>query len=255
MSDCKDDARKYMPVHFLAALEYGAEIIRKREWAGLLCLALLAGACNATPDAVPVYREPLHRLVLKRPEARVLDVRLEPNDTSLFHVHAHDIFFAVIDGSRIWSESGTGGVGHVTWSAGYLSDNIQYSFGSKVHRVGNDGDQTFRLIAVENLTEPTCLDSTEMGRVDLLGEPAVEDVRFRAYRILLEPGDRVAPHVHLYPVLLLQSETGQVVVTSEASDSSFGLGKGEWHWEETGIRHHYENRGDSAVTVIEIEVR
>jgi len=229
--------------------------MRNSGWTSLLCLVLLIGACNGSPDAVPVFEEPLHRLVLERPEARVLDVQMEPDDTSLFHIHAHDIFFAVVDGSRVWSESSTGGVAHVTWNAGYLVDNIQYSFGSKVHRVGNDGDRPFRLIAIENLGDPTCLDSLEMGRVGLLGEPAVEDVRFRAYQNALEPGDSVASHVHIYPLLILQSTVGQILVTSGGLDAPLSLGKGEWHWVDSGISHRYINGSDSSVTIVEIEIR
>jgi len=215
----------------------------------------LIGACDNTPDAVPVFQEPLHRLVHERPEARLLDVRIMPDDTSLFHIHAHDIFFAVVDGSKVWAESSTGGVGHVTWNAGYLGDNIRYSFGSKVHRVGNDGDRTFRLFAIENLGDPTCLDSLEMGRVGLLGDPAVEDVRFRAYQLVLEPGDSVTSHVHVYPLLILQSTVGQVVVTSGGLDAPLILSKGEWYWEESGVIHRYINESDSSVTIVEIEVR
>ena len=233
----------------------GIPVVLGSRWAGILCLALLVGACDNTPDPVPVFEEPFHRLVLERPEARLLDVQIMPDDTSLFHIHAHDIFFAVVDGSRVWAESSTGGVGHVTWNAGYLGDNIEYSFGSKVHRVGNDGDQIFRLFAIENLGDPTCLDSLEMGRVDLLGDPAVEDVRFRAYRHVLEPGDNVASHVHVYPLLILQSTVGQVVVTSGGLENPLNLSKGEWYWEEPGISHHYINGSDSSVTIVEIEVR
>lgn len=233
----------------------GIPVVLGTRWAGILCSALLICACDNTPDAVPVFEEPLHRLVLERPEARLLDVQIMPGDTSLFHIHAHDIFFAVVDGSRVWAESSTGGVGHVTWNTGYLSDNIEYSFGSKVHRVGNDGDRTFRLFAIENLGDPTCLDSLEMGRVGLLGNPAVEDVRFRAYQHVLEPGDSVTSHVHVYPLLILQSTVGQVVVTSGGLDSPLTLNKGEWYWEDTGIRHRYINVSDSSVTIVEIEVR
>jgi len=37
---------------------------------------------------VPVYEEPLHKVVLKNEYIRLIDVHLPPGDTTQFHIHA-----------------------------------------------------------------------------------------------------------------------------------------------------------------------
>jgi len=49
--------------------------------------------------AVPVYEEPRHRLVLTHQLVRVMDVRIAPGDTTLFHIH--DDFAAEQLSSRV----------------------------------------------------------------------------------------------------------------------------------------------------------
>ena len=43
---------------------------------------------TSSREAVPVYQEPMHRLVYHNPMVRVLDVRIPAGDTTAYHVHA-----------------------------------------------------------------------------------------------------------------------------------------------------------------------
>jgi len=60
----------------------------------LLSLALCASAQGPSDQqpVIPVFEEPLHRLVLERPPVRVLDVQVLPGTTSLYHLHTDPIF-------------------------------------------------------------------------------------------------------------------------------------------------------------------
>ncbi|HRW75034.1 MAG TPA: hypothetical protein P5563_03975, partial [Saprospiraceae bacterium] len=53
-------------------------------------------------DTIPVYQEPYHHLVFANDEIRILDVRLQPGDTSAWHVHRDAITYIGLEGSRIW---------------------------------------------------------------------------------------------------------------------------------------------------------
>ena len=144
---------------------------------GALCLTLAVTACQRQPSAVPVHMEPRHQPVLTLPAARVLDVNLPPDDTSDYHIHAHDIFYAVVEGSQVWAQTLTGDTVGGDWESGFLGDNTTNSVEPVTHRVGNRGTTHFRLIAIENLSPAQTSVPVEFGRMAGLGEPEVEDHR------------------------------------------------------------------------------
>jgi len=216
-------------------------------------LLLLAGVAYAG-DAVPVHEEPLHHLVLERYEARILDVRIPAETGSDWHVHANDIFYAVLDGSDIWAEPRDGERIEVHWKSGHLSDKVGAYETPQTHRVGNNGSGEFRLIALESLNEAND-HPLERGRVAQLGAPAVEDSRFRAHRVELAPGEIVDSHGHEYPLLILQMSGGKIELREGDAKKGRALGRGIWVWREAGEKHGYTNTGDTPVTLAEIEVR
>src|SRR5262245_20139764 len=55
-------------------------------------------------DAVPIDREPRHRLALENEFVRVLDVRIPPGDTTLYHHHQRDSVYVAISGGKVATE-------------------------------------------------------------------------------------------------------------------------------------------------------
>jgi quercetin dioxygenase-like cupin family protein len=224
-----------------------------RRLTGLVLVTLMVTACQRQPTAVPVYMEPRHQPVLTLPDVRVLDVNLPPNDTSLYHIHAHDIFYAVVEGSQVWAQTPAGDTVGGDWGTGFQGDNTTNSLEPVTHRVGNRGSTHFRLIAIENLSAPNTSVPVEFGRMSGLGEPEVEDHRFRAWRHTLAPGDSVAAHAHVYPAMLLMFSGSRVTVKSDGSART--LHAGEWLWYASASDHTFQNTGPDSAVVSTIEVR
>jgi quercetin dioxygenase-like cupin family protein len=214
---------------------------------------LMAGGCETRPSAVPVHMEPRHQPVMTLPEARVLDVNLPPHDTSDYHVHAHDIFYAVMEGSQVWAQTPAGDTVSGDWEDGFLGDNITNSIEPVTHRVGNRGTTHFRLLAIENLSPSNTSVPVEFGRMSGLGEPVVEDHRFRAWRHVLAPGESVAAHAHVYPTMVLMMSGSRVTVDGDGSATNLDLG--QWLWHATASEHTFSNIGSDSAVVAAIEVR
>ncbi len=224
----------------------------------LITLSTLTGitmAGTGQTEPVPIYDEPQHHLLLEHANARVLDVQIPPGYVSLFHIHENDIFYATMDGSEVTAEKADGGIYRGSRNSGYLENVLSYRAKPVIHRVTNEGTSLFRIIAVENLTPLDDDEPLEAGRLATLGIPVIENSRFRAYQMVLEPGATVGGHRHPYPSLLLQMTEGNSVIRSGESQLPTGLNRGAWVWLEPGTEHSYTNMGGVTTTLVEIEIR
>lgn len=121
--------------------------MRQREvllFSGLMCTASLLAA------QVPVSKEPLHKTALENQYIRLLNVWLQPGDTSLFHIHSTPSVFLYLSDANIASQvkggnwvndrSETG----KTWYRSFMGDAL-------VHRVGNADSVPLHVTDVEIL--------------------------------------------------------------------------------------------------------
>lgn len=104
-------------------------------------------------EAVAVSKEPRHKNVFENEYLRVLDVRVSPRDTTLFHKHETPSVFIslhpVRTGSQVIIEDG---------SASILSLDRRITFESfskspRIHRVWNADTSVFHVMDVEVLTK------------------------------------------------------------------------------------------------------
>ncbi len=159
--------------------------------------ALLFLALPGTlPAQVPVAGEPYHRPVYQNSMMRLLHVRLAPGDTSLFHRHEHNIFYATIRGARMWLQNGEGESRTVKLSDGWIGDNTTHADRPLVHRIANTGRDTLSLLAVESFLPPRppdrvvksdtlISDSVFYGRKHALMPGSETERRFRAGTVLV----------------------------------------------------------------------
>ncbi len=117
---------------------------------GLFLLALLFGL-NPGFAQIPVQEEPFHQPVYQDGTMRILRVALAPGDTSLFHRHSHNIFYATLRGTRMWLQSAKGENREVTLPDGWTGENTSYARRPFVHRIANVGQDSLVLFAVESL--------------------------------------------------------------------------------------------------------
>lgn len=131
-------------------------------------------------------------------------------------------------------------------------NDISYATTPNTHRIRNDGPGLFRAMVVINET-PGGDETVTEQMAGFADKPLSTNKWFRAYRIVLEPGAKTAPHQHKAPVVVLQDTAGT------------GLGAGAMKWEfnepgqwaffDAGDRHEITNLGSARMELIEVEVR
>lgn len=240
--------------------------------AAALIAAFVAAGCAGGPadpppapaDPVPVHLEPMHRPVLETPALRVLDVRIPAGEASQPHVHAHDILYAVLDGSRVWSEAGDGERREADWGAGRVSTNTTQTARPVTHRVGNSGARDFRLIAVENLRPPAGPDAAGGAAAHAplpaglpAAEVAVDDARFRAARVRLPPGRATGAVAFDVPAVWILAGDGRAELHAAggAPPPAALFERGAARAVPAGTAHRLVNPGGEPADLLVVEVR
>lgn len=190
---------------------------------------------------VHILEEPRHRIVHHDNNVWVLDVQINPGDTTLAHTHDGPIMYTFIS-------SGSGP------SGGRVSANTDYVEEEFTHRVNNQGPELFRIIALTNYGAP--LNDLQSDRpVGLEDEPQLENEWFRSYRLELAPGEETAEIEHQNSTLVVQVSEGRTHVTREDGITRELDAMGDWAWRDPGSKYRILNAGDVPVSVVVNEAR
>lgn len=190
---------------------------------------------------VNILQEPRHRLMHQDGDIKVLDVQINPGDMTLQHTHDAAIMYTFIS-------SGTGP------SGGRLSSNTDYVTENFTHQVSNEGPGLFRIIALTNYGPPMAELSTDRP-TGLTGEPEIENLWFRAYRVTLQPGESTAMQMHHNPSMVVQVGEGKTHVTREDGITAELDKMGSWAWRNAHSTYQVRNVGTTPVEVVINEAR
>ncbi|HLT64186.1 MAG TPA: hypothetical protein VKZ92_06645 [Pseudohongiella sp.] len=182
---------------------------------------------------VPVLQEPRHRTVHAEGNLYLLDIQINPGDTTLPHTHDSAILYTFIS-------NGEGPLdGRVSSSTGYVHEPF-------THRVTNPGPHLFRIIALANYGPAVTAATTSTVKV----EPQLENEWFRSYRLELEPGQSSASFMHTYPVAIVQVSDGVLHVSRADGITTELKTMGDWAWRDAGTSYQIHNRSDKTVLVV-----
>lgn len=164
---------------------------------------------------VHILDEPRHRTVYQQDDIRLLDIQINPGDTTLPHTHDNPILYTFIS-------NGEGPLG------GRLSSASRYVDEPYTHRVTNEGPGLFRIIALASFAAPVG-ENVDDWPSGLPAEAELENDWFRAWRITLQPGERSNEIRHVNPAFVVQVST-EGVVHVERSDGITAelLELGDW---------------------------
>lgn len=114
-------------------------------------LAILVMYTAALSAQVQASKEPKHKKVLENKYIRLLDVWMQPGDTSLFHIHSTPSVFLILSNTATISqikgadwETGKNKAGH-SWYHSFINDTL-------IHRVGNVDTVPFHVTDIELLS-------------------------------------------------------------------------------------------------------
>jgi hypothetical protein len=209
--------------------------------AGLLLIGLaIAGKAEAQRTVV-VHEEPRHRLVHAEGDLKLLDVQIQPGDTTLDHTHVSPIMYTFIS-------SGTGP------SGGRVSANTDYLNEHYTHRVSNDGTHLFRIIALAHYG-PAASNVAANRPQGLPGEPQLENEWFRSYRLELAPGEQTPVIQTRNPTVVVQVSDGHTEVTKQKGFGADLDGMGDWTWRDANTPFQIRNAGTMPLSVVVNEGR
>lgn len=190
---------------------------------------------------VPIIQEPRHRSMHVDGDIRLLDVQINPGDMTLFHTHDSAIMYTFIS-------TGDGP------SGGRISSNTDYVRENFTHQVANNGPDLFRIIALANYGPPMASLSADRPN-GLEGEPELENLWFRSYRITLAPGESSALQTHYNPSFVVQVSDGLTHVTRADGITRELTAMGDWAARAANSPYQVKNMGSAPVELVINEAR
>ena len=187
---------------------------------------------------VPVREEPRHKVALQNEYIRLLDVRIQPGDTSLFHVHQIPSFFMPLSTTRIGSEV----KGQPAGQSRFPIDSTWYNGfenGPLIHRVWNNDTNVLHVIDLELLATKN---STLPNTIRLPFKIDFENEKLRVYKFQLQARQAVALPLIKTPMLLVAVDGGDVQLTDDQK-KFIDLKPGSFRWLDAQQHVEINNRG------------
>src|SRR5688572_5399266 len=153
---------------------------------------------------VPMHEEPRHRLLLTHEQVRVMDVKIRPGDTTLFHIHDVPALYVAVSAAPVdiqlldgkWG--GTHPAADPGRKPGDVNVDTSYVRQPITHRVTNVGSRLFNLIAITNSrTSPA-----DAGPAELPGSLELQSRWFTQSRVRLSAGAARQWHSHPSPTIV-----------------------------------------------------
>jgi quercetin dioxygenase-like cupin family protein len=204
---------------------------------------------------VPMHEEPRHRLLLTHEQLRVMDVKIRPGDTTLFHIHDVPALYVAVSAAPVDIQllDGKWGGTHPAADPGRKPGDVNldtsYVRQPITHRVTNVGSQLFNLIAITNSsTSPT-----DLGSAELPGGLELQSRWFTQSRARLSAGATQEWHSHPSPTIVVQPLPGAATVLLESGERHVLNTPGSWALVPAGAR--YKLTSASSATLVVVQVR
>jgi len=196
---------------------------------------------------VPVRDEPRHRVALENEYIRLLDVRLAPGDTSLFHVHEIPSFFIPLSTTAIGSQV----QGQAAKESRFAADSTWYNefeTGQLVHRVWNSDTSLLHVIDLELLSRKNSVlpDIVELASFKI----AFENSRLRVYKFELSSQRHISVPALRAPALFISVTGPATIITKPVKNLSYTVQQGGFQWLESRDKFDIRNKEPGAVNAI-----
>jgi hypothetical protein len=208
----------------------------------------------AQQDFVPLSEEPKHVPKLVNEIVRAVHVTLPPGGSTLFHEHTADVATVTLEGADLanqeWGDEPTVAQ-NATGRASYSS----YAGTSRIHRITNVGESTFRIIGVE-IFSPPALEAKLVPERDAPFELALDNDRVRIWRLALEPGASSSLSSVELPTVRITQKGGTLAesingASSEAKETQLG----DLQWLSAGSAVSIRNAGGELVVIYDMEIK
>jgi quercetin dioxygenase-like cupin family protein len=206
--------------------------------------------------AVPTAKAPFHLPAFQNDYVTLLNVYIPPGRNTGYHAHALDMLTVIVEDSDTTGQIPGSPLGLVAHAPRGTLNFSAYSKQPQTHKVTNVGITPFHIVALE-FVSPQLGRSTPSSRADVPGYALIMDnERFRAWRLALEPGQSVAAITQQAPGIRVVVDGGELVeIVPGQPERAMAPKLGEFFWQEPGVTRAIRNTGTSRMDLVEIELK
>jgi beta-alanine degradation protein BauB len=216
----------------------------------LLVSTLLAISSPPQDAIVPVEEEPSHKTVFNNDYVQAFRVTLEPGQSTLMHVHAHDDAAVRLSSATTTQQTLGQAVSKAEDAAPGTVSARNNEPDALTHRVNNVGRTVFDVIDVQVLQRPPGPEAPAIGPV------AAENPKMRVYRYELAPGGSSPPHTHSRPYVIIAATPMNLRMTSpDGRAMEHSILAGDLYWVDAAVTHTLVNAGAERGVLVEIELK
>ncbi len=228
-----------------------------------ITLILIASSLSSAPfvcaeegPRLEMWEEPSHQLVFVDGPARVLDVRITPATTSQFHKHRFATAYIVIQdalvANQFWEDEWSASGPRSYRDPGATVDNANYVENPYYHRVRNEDQRTFHVVAIINERSLTI----ESGVVDNLESNAtIDNPWFKEHRVQVAPDASSERLKFENDVVVVQFDNGPSHIVQNEVAHSFKSAPAAFSWHPAGSEFRIANRSTQTLEFVLMEVK
>lgn len=221
----------------------------------IISLLLIYASRVFAQAPVPMHEEPRHRLMLTHQHLRVMDVKILPGDTTLFHVHDVPALYVAVSAAPVDMQllNGKWGGTHPAADPGRKPGdvNVDTSYVRKpvTHRVTNVGSQLFNLIAITNST----LSPVDSGTAEMPGDVELQNRWFTQSRTRLSTGAAPRWYLASSPTIVVQPVPGEATLSRDSGEKHVLNSPGSWALVPAGARYQLTSPGSATLVVVQVK--
>jgi len=224
----------------------------------LRVLALAAPAtmlAQGSDTVVPVYKESHHRVRFDNGIVRVYEVKLNKNESTLFHEHAADNFAVRISTTSI-VEQRLGGPSNVRPSKAGTVALASTEKGPYTHRLGCIDDAVFHVVDVEINSKSRLGPNVEMPKRSEKHFTIVSETsRGRVYRMILKASETTEVFARPANTAIVALSGGRVTEVTDGKPLRYWDSEpGNFRWVSAPEKLTIKNDGVIDLDVVEIEI-
>ena len=218
-----------------------------------VALLLVVGVAVVSAQVVPLEKEPHHKVLLDTLQFRILEITVNPGETTLDHRHEFDIATVALgNASTRTKRPGE------DWSAPRIRpvaspDLVEYTGKAAVHQVENPDKTPYHLIAVENYRTGTW---PARKTIEAPATTLVKENRsFAVYDVVLDAANPETEHAHERPTVAILV-TGEITNQGSNGEEPYPVkGSGKWVLIPAAQTHSMVAAGNGEAHIVEVEVR
>ncbi len=220
----------------------------------LLPLLLVITSRVSAQVPVPMHEEPRHRVVLSHQEVRVMDVKIRPGDTTLFHVHDVPALYVAVSTAPVdiqllgkaWG--GTHPAADPGRKPGDVNVDTSYVRQPVTHRVTNVGSKLFNLIAITNSN----VSPGDSGASEIPGVLEIQNRWFTQSRARPAAGAALRWYSAASPTIIVQPMPGTATILMESGEKRVLNTPGSWALVRAGSRYQLTSPGSATLVVVQV---